>query len=275
MEHESCSRLLKIKALSTKRLMLKNPCRYNYRRDFRILNDWFDRHKDRLHPKKRNRPLAAGLVSPWLAIVLTTVLCFAGLTMGYFISLSALLLLILYFVQNIAYSKYLKNVVILDVFLLASGFMLRILAGTLGVGIEPSHWLLLCGLMLTLFIGFGKRKAELKELADRASSHRAVLESYSESLLEQMMGITAGGVIITYSLYTVNFATVKLHGTDALIYTVPLVIYGVFRFLYIIKNSSEGCDPTKLILKDWHLVTVCILWLLSVIFILEPSLFQS
>lgn len=239
-----------------------------------ILNDLFDRHKDRLHPKKKNRPLAAGLVSPWVASVMMILLCFIGLTIGYFVSLSALLLLILYFIQNVAYSKYLKNVVILDVFLLASGFMLRILAGTLGVGIEPSHWLLLCGLMLTLFIGFGKRRAELKELADRASSHRSVLENYSESLLEQMMGITAGGVIITYSLYTVDFSTVRLHGTDALIYTVPLVIYGVFRFLYIIRESSEGCDPSKLIIKDLHLVIVSLFWLLSVICILDigPSL---
>ena len=234
-----------------------------------ILNDIFDREQDRLHPKKRLRPLAAGEINSGVAFLLFLICLVVGLGLGFFVSPIVGLILVIYFGQNIAYSKFLKHVVILDVFLLAFGFLLRILAGTWGVGIEPSRWLLLCGLMLTLFIGFGKRWAELAELLEEASQHRAVLESYSVALLDKMMGITASGVIITYSLYTVDQATVALHGTDALIYTVPFVIYGVFRYLYLLHKCGAGGDPSRLLLKDPHLLSVALLWLAAVVWILR------
>lgn len=233
-----------------------------------ILNDLFDRENDRRHPRKSSRPLASGEISPGAGGFLMLVCLVTGLTAGMFISPVVAGLLIIYVLQNLAYSKLLKNVVILDVFIIALGFMLRILAGTLGLGITPSRWMMLCSLMVTLFIGFGKRRAEICEL-EEAVNHRAVLESYSLPLLDKMMGITASGVIITYSLYTVDSSTIALHRTDALIYTVPFVIYGVLRYLYIIHRQGGGGDPSKLVVKDPHILADVLLWLLAVLLILH------
>lgn len=177
-------------------------------------------------------------------------------------------LLIIYFVQNIVYSRNLKHVVILDVFSIVCGFMLRIFTGTWGLGIEPSRWLVICGLMVTLFIGFGKRFAELSKLTTKSIDHRPVLENYSTDFLGQLINVTASGVIISYTLYTVDTYTVSLHQTTALIYTAPLVIYGVFRYLYLIHQGESG-DPSKLVLRDPHIIATVCLWLLSVVWILN------
>ena len=233
-----------------------------------VLNDWFDRERDRLHPEKRFRPLAMGELTSREALIIFSVLIVLGLVLGFLVSLAAGGILVLYLLQNIAYSRGLKNVVVLDVFLLALGFMQRILAGTLGVGIAPSSWLLLCGLMLALFLGFGKRWAELNEFIEESSQQRAVLQNYSPALLDQMMSIAASGVIITYSLYTLDNTTIALHGTSHLIYTVPFVIYGVFRYLYLLHKCGKGGDPSRLVIKDPHIVTVVLLWVTSVIWIL-------
>ncbi|MHB1404739.1 MAG: decaprenyl-phosphate phosphoribosyltransferase [Desulfitobacteriaceae bacterium] len=234
-----------------------------------VLNDIFDREQDRLHPQKRLRPLAAGDLGVRQGFLIFSVVLALGLSLGFTVSPALAGILLFYLLQNIAYSRRLKHVVILDVFLIALGFMLRILAGTWGVGIEPSRWLLLCGLMLALFMGFGKRWAELHDLESGAQQHRAVLDSYSHVLLEKMMGIAASGVIITYSLYTVDDSTVLQHGTDELIYTVPLVIYGVFRYLYLLHERGVGGDPARLVLKDSHILIVVLLWLGSVVWILR------
>lgn len=234
-----------------------------------ILNDLCDLQQDRLHPVKKYRPLAAGLVSVREAYLGVAVCLAIGLTLGFWVSTTVLLILLFYVMQNFAYSKKLKQIVILDVFIIALGFMLRILAGTLGLGIAPSHWLMLCGLMFTLFIGFGKRRAELGALVGKASSHRVVLRDYSLVLLDKMMEITASGLIITYSLYTVDAKTIALQGTGALIYTVPFVMYGVFRYLYLIHRAAAGGDPTRVLLKDGQLKVVVALWLITVLWVLE------
>lgn len=234
-----------------------------------VLNDIFDREQDRQHPQKRTRPLAAGDISVGQGYFIYALVLGTGLALGYTVSPVLTGILIIYLLQNIAYSRWLKHVVILDVFLIALGFMLRILAGTWGVGIEPSSWLLLCGLMLALFMGFGKRWAELQDLEEGAEKHRVVLESYSHVLLDKMIGIAASGVIITYSLYTVDESTVLQHGTDALIYTVPLVIYGVFRYLYLLHERGIGGDPARLVLKDSHILITVLLWLISVVWIIS------
>lgn len=233
-----------------------------------VLNDWFDREKDQRHPQKRFRPLAAGELTSRTALIMVLVMAVLGLALGFFVSPITGGILLVYLLQNLAYSRGLKNVVVLDVFLLSLGFILRILVGTLGVGIPPSNWLLLCGLMLALFMGFGKRWAELNEFMEEAPRHRAVLQNYSPALLDQMMGITAGGVIVTYSLYTVDGTTIALHGTDHLIYTIPFVVYGVFRYLYLLHHAGAGEDPSHLVVKDPHIVVVVCLWLASVVWIL-------
>lgn len=234
-----------------------------------IMNDLFDIESDRFHPTKCHRPLAAGLVSPSVAKLLFVVCFSAGLVLGSTVSLITIGLLVIYFIQNMIYSKFLKHVVIIDVFSIALGFMLRIFTGTWGLGIEPSYWLLLSGLMITLLLGFGKRFAESNELSEQSVDHRPVLEDYNTALLNRFIDITAGGVIVSYSVYTLDPGTVAIHQTTALIFTVPFVIYGIFRYLFLIYSSKTGGDPSSLIVKDLHIVGTVFLWALSVFWILN------
>ncbi len=233
-----------------------------------VINDLFDLKHDQMHPTKRYRPLAAGLVSHGVAITLVITLTLAGLAISWFVSVPAMIMLFIYLLQNLAYSTYLKRIVILDVFIIALGFILRILAGTWGIGIVPSNWLLLCSLLLTLFIGFGKRLTELSQCATQENNTRPVLDCYNFNLLSQLTGITAGGVIITYGLYTLDPATILLHHTNYLIYTIPFVIYGIFRYLYLIY-TGRGEDPSKLVVKDPHIIIAVLLWLGAVLWLLQ------
>jgi 4-hydroxybenzoate polyprenyltransferase len=232
------------------------------------INDIVDLEQDRNHPKKSKRPLAAGMVSISAAVILAALLGLLGLVLAYAASPMVLSILLGYALMNIAYSLWLKHVVILDVFIIATGFMLRILAGTLGVGIPPSQWLLLCGLMVTLFLGFTKRRAEIFALTDDKSAHRKVLEHYSPVLLDKMIGITAAGLIMSYSLYTMNADTIRIHGTSNLIYTVPFVMYGVFRYIYLLHHQSRGGDPSHDLVRDPHLFIVVGAWLVTTILLI-------
>jgi 4-hydroxybenzoate polyprenyltransferase len=226
-------------------------------------NDIVDLEQDKQHPKKSRRPLASGQVSVPAATALAVVLGVLGLSLAYIASPAVLAILALYVLMNNAYSLWLKHVVILDVFIIATGFMLRILAGTLGVGIPPSQWLLLCGLMVTLFLGFTKRRAEIFALNDDKANHRKVLEHYSPVLLDKMIGITASGLIMSYSLYTMNPDTIRIHGTANLIYTVPFVMYGVFRYIYLLHHQSRGGDPSHDLVRDRHLLIAVGAWLIA------------
>ena len=230
-------------------------------------NDLADRRSDREHPQKRLRPLASGAVSVATALALGAVCLLASLLLAYAASPAVLAIMLAYFVLNVGYSLGLKHVVLLDVFIIASGFMLRILAGTLGVGIAPSHWLMLCGLLLTLFLGLAKRRAELKALAD-GGSHRRVLDDYSPELLDQLISICSAGVIVSYSLYTVSAETVAMHGTGDLIYSVPFVIYGMFRYLYLLHRRAGGGDTAIELARDPHLLATVGGWLFSVVALL-------
>jgi len=162
----------------------------------------------------------------------------------------------------------LKHVVILDVFSIASGFMLRILAGTIGIGIEPSEWLLLCGLMITLFLGFAKRRSELY-LLPRTQNTRQVLDDYSPALLDNFIAISAGATILGYGLYTVSEQAIRAHGHTDLIYTLPFVIYGIFRYLYLLHHQGQGGDPSRDLLTDSHLLVTLAGWLLTTILMLS------
>lgn len=237
-----------------------------------VMNDIVDVDADRRHPEKRSRPIASGQVGIKTALALAAA-CLAvgfGLVFGLFglQASQAPWLFVAYLLLNVAYSFGLKHVVILDVFIIAAGFMLRILAGTLGIGIQPSHWLVLCGLMLTLFLGFAKRRAEVDVPSTAVEPHRRVLEQYSLPLLEQFITLTAGATVITYSLYTVSEETIALHGTRWLITTVPCVLYGLLRYLYRLQRGGGG-DPAREVLSDPHLLGVGALWLLLVIWLLE------
>jgi 4-hydroxybenzoate polyprenyltransferase len=237
-----------------------------------VLNDLFDRERDLHHPAKKARPLAAGKVSVTVALVLLFVLWMAGGALGLFVSRAMLLILLAYVAVNVLYSLGLKQVVILDVFLIAGGFMLRILAGTLGVGIPPSQWLLLCGFMVALFLGFAKRRAELYALSGESSNHRRVLDHYQPVLLDKMIVITAACVILTYSLYTMSPVTVQKQHTESLIYTAPFVVYGIFRYIYTLHNQQTGTEPAAEIFRDPHILISIAGWLLVTLWLISRPL---
>lgn len=234
-----------------------------------VLNDILDRERDLHHPTKKSRPLAAGKVPLTVAIVLLCTLWIAGGGLGLFVSRAMLLILLAYVVTNVSYSVGLKQVVILDVFLIAGGFMLRILAGTVGVGIPPSQWLLLCGFMTALFLGFAKRRAELYALSGEPANHRRVLEHYQPVLLDKMIVITASCVILTYSLYTMSPVTVQKQHTESLIYTAPFVVYGIFRYIYTLHNQQTGTEPAAEIFRDPHLLFAIAGWLLVTLWLIS------
>ena len=224
-----------------------------------VLNDYIDRERDRAHPEKCRRPLACGAISGGEAALLGVVCLGVALALAASVSSLVFGVIAAYLLLNVAYSLGLKHVVLLDVFIISAGFMLRILAGTLGVGIEPSHWLLLCGLLVTLFLGFAKRRAELAALEGGGGSHRQVLDDYDPQLLDKLIGICAAGTLVTYSLYTVSPETVAMHGTGNLVYSVPCVLYGLFRYLYLIHVKKEGGAPDELVFQDRPLLITNVL----------------
>ncbi len=226
-----------------------------------VVNDILDSESDRHHPKKKNRPLAANRVSIPCAIIVSIVMGLLAVAVALLASYKVLIIIFIYALLNLAYSFYLKHVVILDVFCIAAGFMLRILAGTTGVGLPPSKWLLLCGLMITLFLGFAKRRAEIIALSENKQDHRKVLENYGPVFLDETIAICATGVIITYSLYTMSSETIRIHQTDNLIYTVPFVIYAIFRYIFLLHHRNSGGDPTRDLLKDPHIIASVLCWL--------------
>lgn len=238
-----------------------------------VFNDIFDRETDRRHPTKCQRPIARGAITLPLAWLISGALALLALGLSSRGGWQAPALIAVYLVINLAYSGGLKHVVILDVFIIAAGFMLRVLAGTIGVGIAPSHWLLLTGLMLTLFLGFAKRRAELLALenigrGDKASV-RQVLDDYSPVVLDQLIGITAACVMLSYGLYSVSQETVRAHGTYALFYTLPFVIYGIFRYLYLLHHHAFGNDTARDLMRDPHLIVNGVAWLLVTLLVLH------
>jgi 4-hydroxybenzoate polyprenyltransferase len=236
-----------------------------------IVNDLIDRPHDLNHPRKKQRPLSANKVSVTAAVVVLIILWLAAFAIGFTVSRAVVTILLIYVVVNIAYSLHLKHVVILDVFIIASGFMLRILAGTIGVAIAPSQWLLLCGLMMALFLGFAKRRAELYALTEDSPTHRRVLGHYQPVLLDNMIVVTATCVIITYSLYTMSPATIQAHHTESLIYTVPFVIYGIFRYIYSLHKKNAGGDPALQIFRDPHLLVAIVGWLIVTLWLIANA----
>ena len=231
-------------------------------------NDLADRESDRQHPDKCRRPLASGAIGVPAALMLGALCLALALALAWLASPVVLGIIVAYLLLNVGYTQGLKHVVLLDVFIISAGFMLRILAGTIGVGISPSNWLLLCGLMVTLFLGFAKRRAELKALEEDAGSHRRVLDDYDPVLLDKLIGVCAAATIVSYSLYTVSPETVALHGTDRLVATVPFVVYGMFRYLFLLHRRSGGGDPAAQLLTDRHLLAACVGWLVSILAVL-------
>ena len=236
-----------------------------------IVNDLLDVGEDSIHPRKSRRPIAAGRIGRGEAVALAAVLAAASLVLAYLLSPAFFGAAAAYVVLQLAYSYKLKHVVILDIFLVASGFVLRVIAGGLVIAVPISPWLLLCTMLLALFLAISKRRHELRLLAADASRHRPILEEYSFGLLDQMISIVTACTVIAYCLYTVSEETVRKFGTDRLIYTTPFVLYGIFRYLYLIYMKDEGGTPEELILKDKPLLASIVLWIATAVAIIYYS----
>jgi len=234
-----------------------------------LFNDLRDLEEDRLHPVKSRRPLAAGRLKKGTAIVAMAVLGPAGLLIAAAINLNFLLMTVAYVALQVAYCLWLKHVVILDVFVVAAGFLIRVVAGGLAIRVFLSSWLLICTTLLSLFLAMGKRRHELIILEKDAASHRPILREYNIYLLDQMISVVTASTLLAYCLYTISEETVAKFGTRNLIFTVPFVLYGIFRYLYLIHQKSEGGTPETLILKDKPLLVDLFLWVAAAAVILN------
>ena len=235
-----------------------------------LLNDLADIEKDRAHPLKRNRPLASGALKPTYAVIALVVLLGFSLPAAFMLDVTAALILTGYFLLNVAYSFWLKNMVILDVFTIAAGFVLRVAAGAAVVHVERfSPWLYVCITLIALIIALGKRRAELVSLEEDASNHRAILDEYNLNFLDQLIGLTTGATIVTYSLYT--FSANNLPENHLMMLTIPIVLYFLFRYLYLIHVKHLGGAPDELIFKDKPLFISGVFWAVAVVLILYFS----
>tara|TARA_R110002072_G_scaffold291959_2_gene460341 strand:- start:5747 stop:6634 length:888 start_codon:yes stop_codon:yes gene_type:complete len=222
-----------------------------------LLNDILDRHEDALHPKKKHRPIASGRLpvqAAWIELLVTLSIC-VGL--AYLVPVSHLSFLIWpgsYLALNVAYSFYLKRLVIVDCMCIAIGFQLRVMAGAAAIGVEASKWLQLCTFFFALFLAFCKRYEEVGRQTEATGQTRKTMSDYTLSFLNMLIGPLAALSILSYALYTVSPETVARHGTEQLMLTVPFVCYGVFRYLFLVYSKSEGGDPAKLLFRDFPLV---------------------
>jgi 4-hydroxybenzoate polyprenyltransferase len=235
---------------------------------FYIFNDLHDREEDRAHPKKSQRPIASGEILPGEALILFFLLAAIGLTGAFFLERSFFLAVGIYFLLQFAYSLRLKQVVILDIFVIAAGFVIRVVAGGLVIAVPISSWLLICTTLLALLLSMGKRRHELTILEDRASEHRPILKEYSAYLLDQMIAVVTASTLIAYCLYTISEETVQKFGTSNLVWTAPFVLYGIFRYLYLVHLKGKGGSPEEIIIQDKPMLLNIVLWIGTVVLVL-------
>lgn len=229
-----------------------------------FFNDLSDINEDRLHPVKKNRPIASGILSVNLARLVTVLLFVCGSALALSLSYPFAFAIAIYLIFSLGYSLGLKNVVILDVLIISSGFVIRAIAGALVLEVEASAWLVLCTSMVALLVGFGKRRHELVLLEENAGSHRASLNDYSLEFLDAMMTICGGAAVVCYALYTMSDDTVSRFHTRNLLITLPFVIYGVFRYLFLVHKRKEGGDPVQLLFHDRPSLLNILLWIITV-----------
>jgi len=237
-----------------------------------IFNDLADRSGDQRHPLKRLRPIASGRLSPTKALVAAIVLGLAALAAAVLLSPMFALLAASYVVLLVAYSLALKHLVIIDALTIAAGFVLRAAAGAVAVFVPISHWLLVCTTLLALFLVLSKRRHELTLLADAATTHRPILEEYSPYLLDQMIAVVTASTLVAYSVYSTSAETAERLRTTRLGLTIPFVLYGIFRYLYLVHQKRAGGSPADLLLTDRPLLACVGLWALCVALILYSPL---
>jgi 4-hydroxybenzoate polyprenyltransferase len=232
-----------------------------------VFNDIFDRDHDRQHPEKKSRPIASGVVSVPAAMVLAFVLLALGAAIAVQLNGWFQMVVSTYLLMNVLYSMRLKQVVILDVMIIAMGFVLRVAAGAVAINVEISSWIILCTLFLSVFLGTAKRQAELVGAIGHSET-RAVLSDYSLPLLDKMLMVSAAATVLSYALYTASERTLAEFHTTSLIYTTVFVIYGVFRYLWLLDKKNLGENPTHVLLADWPTFLNMTLWILTTIIII-------
>ncbi len=237
-----------------------------------LLNDIVDRGEDALHPKKRSRPIASGRLAVGTANLQLVVQLVAAFAVGALVPAGKVPFIVwpaAYLTLNLAYSFWLKRVVVVDCMCIALGFQLRVMAGAAAISVDASHWILLCTFFFSLFLAFCKRYEELTRQAEASGRTRATMEDYTVSFLNMMIGPLAALSILSYALYTVSKETQETHGDDRLMFTVPFVTYGVFRYLFLVYRKSEGGDPARLLFRDVPLIVCGLAYALAVVALLR------
>jgi len=237
-----------------------------------LFNDLADRAADRTHPLKRTRPLASGALAPRTAVLAAGVLSLGGVAGATLLGEAFALVACGYLALLVLYSAALKHLVIIDVLTIAGGFVLRAIAGAVAVNVPIGHWLLICTTLLALFLALSKRRHELVLLGDGATGHRRILEEYSPYLLDQMIAVVTASTLIAYTLYATSPDTAQRLGTSRLGLTVPFVLYGIFRYLYLVHQKRGGGSPAALLLTDRPLLICVALWGVSVALMLYSPL---
>jgi 4-hydroxybenzoate polyprenyltransferase len=228
-----------------------------------VMNDLRDCERDRQHPLKARRPLPAGRIAPRTALLLVLALTGAGVAAAVPLGLGFTLLVALYLALQVAYTFVLKDTVILDVMAIAAGFVIRAVAGGVVIAVPVSQWLIICTFLLALFLGFSKRRHELVLLENRATEHREILREYSPYFLDQMISVVTASTVVAYAIYTASPEVREKLGTDQLYLTLPFVLFGIFRYLYLVHQKEEGGNPTWLLLNDRPLLAGVVLWILT------------
>jgi 4-hydroxybenzoate polyprenyltransferase len=231
-----------------------------------FINDLFDKEADRNHPVKKNRPIASGRLPVPIALAIAIILTVVSLAGAFLLSLNFGWIIFVYFVLNLAYSKWLKHIAIIDVLVIAAGFVLRVAGGVTLIVVERfSPWLYVVTTLFALYIGFGKRRTELALLSAEANNHRRVLEGYTLPFLDQLIIIVSSTTLVAYSLYT--FSAPNLPDNHSMMLTIPYVLYGIFRYLYLVQVKQAGGAPEDVIMSDRPLQATVFLWGLSILVI--------
>jgi 4-hydroxybenzoate polyprenyltransferase len=225
-----------------------------------VFNDIIDRDKDRKHSRKKNRPIASGQIKSAYALLFGFFLLVFSLYAAYIINYNFFLCVTVYFIITSFYSVWLKNIVIIDVIIIALGFVIRAVSGAYIINVEISSWLIICTFLLSLLIGFGKRRSELNFLGEDAGEHRRNLELYSVELLNSYIYISAAAAILSYSLYCMSKTNLTDFHSSKMIYTIPFAVYGIFRYIFLILRGNLGDEPETIIYKDSGLLSAVILW---------------
>ena len=224
------------------------------------MNDIKDKESDAQNPLKNKRPIASGRLKIKFAVVSSTVLLIFSLTASFILDISFGYVTSAYLATQVLYSFWLKKLIIIDIFTIVFSYLLRVVGGTLLVGVEISPWLLVCAILLALFLIICKRRHELTCLGDTAYFSRHTLGQYNTALLDQMVSVVTSATIVSYCLYAMSEKTIKQTGTENLKFTIPFVIYGIFRYLYLVYRKTQGSYPEKILLEDKPLLINIMLW---------------